>query len=171
MLIASKFQRPKAPVELGGITYFFTPIDPANADSEHVATVTDPDHIQRFLGIAEGYYVARANEYPTASKPAADPSSNPPPPPPDAPTGTGDQANGDPQTPPGANLTATLPPEMLEAAGALNALSWQKLKAELAKGGIDKAVIKAALNIELAKPEPDQRATTVKLLSQALEAA
>jgi len=73
--------------------------------------------------------------------------------------------------PAGASVAATLPPEIVEAAAQLNGLSWQKLKAELAKGGIAKVVIKAALDLELAKPEPDRRGTTLKVLSQALEEA
>lgn len=63
MLIASRFQRPTAPVELPNAngtttTYFFKPIDPSVPNSEHVAEVSDPKHIQRLLGIPEGYYVS-----------------------------------------------------------------------------------------------------------------
>ncbi len=39
--------------EIGGITYHFAP----NADGAHVADVADNDHIQRFLGIPEGYRI------------------------------------------------------------------------------------------------------------------
>jgi len=85
MLIACKFKRPKAPVELDGNVYFFVPIDPANADSEHVADVENSDHIQRLLGIPEAYYIARAQSLQTATKPVppvapvAEQDSPPPP--------------------------------------------------------------------------------------------
>ncbi|AVH90237.1 hypothetical protein [Stenotrophomonas maltophilia] len=188
MLIACKFKRPKAPVELDGNVYFFVPIDPANADSEHVADVENSDHIQRLLGIPEAYYIARAQSLQTATKPVlpvAPIAEQDPPPPAGSGTGAGtDVARSDITTdsgtgvdagsnepPAGANVAATLPPEIVEAAAQLNGLSWQKLKAELAKGGIAKVVIKAALDLELAKPEPDQRGTTLKVLSQALEEA
>lgn len=184
MLIACKFKRPKAPVELDGNVYFFVPIDPANADSEHVADVENSDHIQRLLGIPEAYYIARAQSLQTTTKPvppvAPVADQDPPPPagssaggapePGGADTTTGTDA-GSSEPPAGANVAATLPPEIVEAAAQLNGLSWQKLKAELAKGGIAKVVIKAALDLELAKPEPDQRGTTLKVLSQALEEA
>ncbi|MBN5074474.1 hypothetical protein JY427_02285 [Stenotrophomonas maltophilia] len=187
MLIACKFKRPKAPVELNGTVYFFVPIDPANADSEHVADVENSDHIQRLLGIPEAYYIARAQSLQTTSKPVAPADSAAGQEPPTAPvvSSTGTDAGGDgsgastttssdtgsSEPPAGANVAATLPPEIIEAAAQLNGLSWQKLKAELAKGGIAKVVIKAALDLELAKPEPDQRGTTLKVLSQALEEA
>lgn len=178
MLIACKFKRPKAPVELDGNVYFFVPIDPANADSEHVADVENSDHIQRLLGIPEAYYIARAQSLQTATKPVppvatvAEQDSPPPPPPPPAGSSTGAGTDAGSNEPPaGANVAATLPPEIVEAAAQLNGLSWQKLKAELAKGGIAKVVIKAALDLEVAKPEPDQRSTTLKVLSQALEEA
>ncbi|MEN5271833.1 hypothetical protein [Stenotrophomonas lactitubi] len=189
MLIACKFKRPKAPVELEGTVYFFVPIDPANADSEHVADIENSDHIQRLLGIPEAYYIARAQSLQTAAKPAPPVApvaeQDPPPPPAGSSTGGGaDTASsnittgtdtgtdaGSTEPPAGANVAATLPPEIVEAAAQLNGLSWQKLKAELAKGGIAKVVIKAALDLELAKPEPDQRGTTLKVLSQALEEA
>ncbi|MBA0394858.1 hypothetical protein D7U98_05495 [Stenotrophomonas maltophilia] len=186
MLIACKFKRPKAPVELDGNVYFFVPIDPANADSEHVADVENSDHIQRLLGIPEAYYIARAQSLQTATKPVPPVApvaeqDSPPPPPAGSSTGAGTDAGGSDTTtvtdagsnepPAGANVAATLPPEIVEAAAQLNGLSWQKLKAELAKGGIAKVVIKAALDLELAKPEPDQRSTTLKVLSQALEEA
>lgn len=192
MLIACKFKRPKAPVELDGNVYFFVPIDPANADSEHVADVENSDHIQRLLGIPEAYYIARAQSLQTVPKPAppvAPVAEQDPPPPAGSSTGGGadtaslnittgtdtgtdtDTGTGSTEPPAGANVAATLPPEIVEAAAQLNGLSWQKLKAELAKGGIAKVVIKAALDLELAKPEPDQRGTTLKVLSQALEEA
>lgn len=191
MLIACKFKRPKAPVELDGTIYFFVPIDPANADSEHVADVENSDHIQRLLGIPEAYYIARAQSLLTIAKPAppAGLATGQDAPPPGSSTGADAGASdtttttststdtsagtdaGANEPPAGASVAATLPPEIVEAAAQLNGLSWQKLKAELAKGGIAKVVIKAALDLELAKPEPDQRGTTLKVLSQALEEA
>lgn len=187
MLIACKFKRPKAPVELDGNVYFFVPIDPANADSEHVADVENSDHIQRLLGIPEAYYIARAQSLQTTAKPVppVDPAAGQEPPTSPVVSNVGADSGGDgagastttstdtgsSEPPAGANVAATLPPEIIEAAAQLNGLSWQKLKAELAKGGIAKVVIKAALDLEQAKPEPDQRGTTLKVLTQALEEA
>ncbi|MNN03689.1 hypothetical protein D3C81_1163880 [compost metagenome] len=85
------------------------------------------------------------NNAPAGSKPPVEPTNS-----------------GNAQVPP--------PKELQEQGEALNGLSWQKLQAELKKGGIDKAVVKIALDLEQAKPEADQRGTTLKFLTQALEA-
>lgn len=170
MLIASRFKRPKAPVDLPGKTYFFVPVDPSNPDSEHVAEVADNDHIQRLLAIPEGYYIAQADTLPTAVKPVVTSAGT-------GATGTvatattatttntGEQGS---DAPPPSDDATTTPAEILEAATNLNALTWQKLQSVL-KQGAPTEVIKAALDIELAKPEADQRATTIKLLTQAVE--
>ncbi len=176
MLIACKFKRPNAPVEIDDATYYFRPIDPANADSEHVAEVTDNAHIQRLMGIPEAYYIAQAQALPTVPKPALavvttitgageNPAQSVPP---AAAVGEQSLATSS-QEPQGSNDVAPLPDELLEQARNLNELSWQGLNAQLKQGGIAKPVIKAALDIEKAKPEADQRATTLKLLAKALE--
>lgn len=178
MLIACKFKRPNAPVEIDDATYYFRPIDPANADSEHVAEVSNNAHIQRLMGIPEAYYIAQAQALPTAPKPtlvAVDTITGTP-----AVDGADqginsaapvvDQPPADGQAPQGSNDVVPLPEELQEQARNLNELSWQGLQAQLKQGGIAPAVIKAALDIEKAKPEADQRATTLKLLGKALEA-
>jgi hypothetical protein len=178
MLIGSRFKRPKAPIELPPNTYHFLPIDPANPDSEHVCEVTNEDHIQRLLSITEGYYISKAQALPTTSKPApAAPPANPPAatasntPPADDKSGnaaTGDAATSNNGTDASDTVASGLPVDMEEAAKNLNGLSWQKLKAELGKGGIEVAVVKRALEIELAQPDVDQRVTTIKILKQHL---
>jgi len=42
-------------VDIGGIEYHFEPLD----DGAHVAEVANPDHADRFLGIADGYKLYR----------------------------------------------------------------------------------------------------------------
>lgn len=161
MLIGCRFKRPKAPIELPGKTYFFVPIDPTNPDSEHVAEVEDNAHIQRLLSIPEGYYISEAQVIPTAARPTAQQPVDP------ASTGTQDDDSTN-TAPVGSNETLALPPELEEAAKNLNGLTWQALQAQLKKGGLDKAVVQRALDIELAKPDEDQRGTTVKLLKAEL---
>lgn len=51
-------------VPLGGNTYHFTP----RSDGAHVADVTNDDHIDRFLGIPEGYRVYRGNAEPLVTE-------------------------------------------------------------------------------------------------------
>ena len=171
MLIACRFKRPNAPVDLGDKVYFFKPVDPANADSEHVAVVEDNNHIQRLLQIPEAYYIAVTELPPTVAKPVAPASTSVQT---DAGAGT---ANAPPandltgeKTGEGEGNSQNLPPKELQEQGeALNGLSWQALQAQLKRGGIQKAVIKVALDLELAKPEADQRGTTLKFLTAALE--
>lgn len=160
MLIASRIQRPTAPIELKNGTYFFTPINPHDPSSEHVAEVTDPDDMARLLAIPEGYYLSRNQELKSVSKPTPKPPTEPPAVPvapvvpPAGPT--------DPTTPSG------LTEELEQAAVALNALSWQGLNAELKKEGIPEVVIQRALEIEGAKPDIDQRETTIRILKKKL---
>ncbi|HEY1034560.1 MAG TPA: hypothetical protein VGE09_06225 [Pseudoxanthomonas sp.] len=184
MLIGSRFKRPKAPVELPGKTYYFTPVDPNNAESEHVAEVTDTDHIGTLLAIPEGYYVVRSADVQTTSKPVAKtqapapaatvskPADSTPPADTEKST-TADSgsagAEGGTSTPPADDTAVSgLSAELEEAAVNLNALSWQKLQAEINKGDLAPAVLRRAYEIELAKPEDDQRGTTIKILKKAL---
>lgn len=179
MLIATYFKRPNAPVNLpnaDGTTtdYFFRPVHPGNPQSEHVAEVTDPAHIQRLLAITEGYYPANAEaaleaaaksatavsvalSKPVAPSPqaAAPAPATPPPdaPPPDAPP------------PPAAAPGADKPALDDGVVAALLALSPSKFKAELE--GADRAVLARALEIETAKG-PDERATYTKALRAAI---
>lgn len=194
MLIGCRFHRPKAPVELANGTYFFTPIDPSNSESEHVCEVSNLEDAQRLLGIPEGYYISAAAPIPTTARPVAQQ--------PAAPTGeatstpngssgstpsvattttatndgtvnstaTGSDPEGS-KTTPESTVPSGLPADLEEAAKNLNALSFQKLTAELKAGGLQEAVVRRALDIELSKPEDDQRATTVKALKKHLGVA
>lgn len=49
-------------VDLGDNTYHFAP----DSEGRHVAMVTDPDHIGRFLSISEGYRIPRPSTSPVA---------------------------------------------------------------------------------------------------------
>lgn len=180
MLIASYFKRPKAPVNMpkaggGTIDYFFTPVDPTNPESEHVADVKDPAHIQRFLQIAEGYYVAEANAAIEALTTAAATTARPaaaivdPPKPSAAP-----QQEAAPSTPapstaapaaPTSDPAAATATDDDTAAKALLALPLAKFKAELKT--TSRAVLAAALAMESDKGN-DERATVVKHLKAAL---
>lgn len=55
MLIESKFHRPKSPVTFGrgqaATSYYFTPVDPENPKSAHVAEVTVAQHIEDLLAV------------------------------------------------------------------------------------------------------------------------
>lgn len=66
MLIASRIQRPTAPIDLGTRIYFFKPRDPSDPKSEHVAEVTDHKHLQQLLAITECYYISEQQELPPA---------------------------------------------------------------------------------------------------------
>lgn len=182
MLIGSRFHRPKAPIDLGGQVYFFTPRDPQNPDSEHVCEVSDPEHIQRLLGIPEGYYIAPDQPAKTT---ATRPQTTPPPPSATSPATGGEStppsadaastATDATTTPPVADPPATtqvaLPEELQEAAANLVALSWQALSGQVKKGGIPKAVLVEALRLEQAKPEDDRRSAAIKILNHGIEAA
>lgn len=171
MLIACRFKRPKAPVDLGDKIYFFAPVDPSNPDSEHVAVVEDKAHVQKLLAVPEAYYIATSElpaPPPVIAKPVATTVNTTVT---DTDTGgTAGGAQGAGGDSGGDSDGTELPAEILEAATNLNALSWQALQAKLKEGGLAAVVIKAALEIEQAKPEADQRATTIKLLTKAIEA-
>ncbi|MGH8025996.1 MAG: hypothetical protein ACREO0_04625, partial [Pseudoxanthomonas sp.] len=97
----------------------------------------------------------------TAGEPAAD-------------ANTGDQATAAAGAAAAADAAAgaegdeLTPAEIEAAATALLELSWQKLGPELDKGGIPTAVAQRALDIELTKPEADQKLTIVKKLRASL---
>lgn len=181
MLIASKHKRPKAPVTLDSKVYFFTPIDPADPDSEHVADVQDTAHIQKFLCVPEGYHIAEAQGLPAIpSRPVAAPvattatvATTPTVPAPGSststPSGAGVPVVTDPtNTGDGTDTGAGQPtPEQTEAAQALISMSWQKLKT--VAEGTAAPVLALAQSIEKAKPEIEQRETVLKVLAKALE--
>lgn len=183
MLIGCRFHRPKAPVELANGTYFFTPIDPTNPESEHVCEVSNLEDAQRLLGIPEGYYISAAAPIPTTARPVAQQPAATTGEPTSTPTGSSGSAPSVATTtsaPDGGTATSSatdstvpsgLPTDLEEAAKNLNALSFQKLTAELKAGGLQEAVVRRALDIELSKPEDDQRATTVKALKKHLGVA
>lgn len=182
MLIGTRFQRPGAPIDLpnkdGSVsTYFFRPVDSRNASSEHVADVTDPDHISRLLAIPEGYYVSQAEvalqSVSGVSKPVSPPAQ---PPPKDETASEGrapetqdlgevDAANtGDGDSP---NDEGTAPEEnpVDDEVEQLLSLSLAAFKAAVKKA--DRAVLERALAAETAKAE-DERATYTKALKAAL---
>lgn len=190
MLIACKFKRPNAPVELPTkdgktTTYFFRPIDPKVPESEHVADVTDPDHIARLLAIPEGYHVAQSEALLQAAEQGAQVAGKPKPRVSDAPpgqpeqsAGAGDQAQpeaaaqagdaapsgeGDSGAPGGTPQDAA---EKNEEAMALLALSPREFKKAVG-GQVDRAVLETALTIESGKGA-DERATYTKALKAAL---
>ena len=180
MLIASRFKRPNAPINLpnaDGTTkdYFFRPVDPASPESEHVAEVTDAGHIQKLLSIAEGYYVAEANAALDAAKTLAASGARPvaqptePVPAPAQPDAAADQPqpSSDTETQQDDQGTDESTPagDVSEAAAALLELSLAKFKAALAE--TPKPVLEAALSIETAKGA-DERATVVKQLKATL---
>lgn len=199
MLIATYFKRPKAPVNMpktggGTVDYFFTPVDPTNPESEHVADVTDPGHIQRFLQIPEGYYVAEANAAleavrnaaansarpapgvtdppaATTTAPAVAPATDPAP----APLASETPAAPDATPTPAAQADTSAPAPAADPANAdkpdeaaakvLLALPLAKFRAELKT--TPRPVLAAALAIESDKGN-DERATVVKHLKAAL---
>lgn len=188
--IATNQRRPTAPIELGPNrerVYFFTPSNPADAGSVHIAEVTEDDY-DHLIKI-EGYFAFRGTIKPAAAKPVAapptpavpaTPATDPPadsaknpaavdPAAPSAPATTEPAKPAAPATEPPADDLPTSA-EIEEAAQNLLGLSWQKLGSEIAAGGIPNAVAQRALDIELAKPEDDQRLTIIKKLRAALGA-
>lgn len=191
-LIGCRFKRPNSPVELpngdGTFTsYYFRPIDPGNADSEHVALVTNADHATRLLQIPEGYYlspnadrlkeaaqnaaaIAAAIAKPAAAAPTA--STEPVPPgnadetaPP--PAGDNGEPAGNPSEPEGQTEKAQgeVSDADRAAAEALLDLSLSKIKEQIPN--TPKSVIKAAVELESAKGA-DERVTVVRALNAAL---
>lgn len=198
MLIASRFQRPNAPVELpnkdGTISrYFFRPIDPASPASEHVAEVADPAHIQRLLGIPEGYYISEhATAIADAAAAAASTTERPVAPPPADPAGTVDGEQTDTQsdsteatsetsaaasdagtTPADANAGTAASDHKGDAVvddvkiAASNLLSQHPREIKAALANTPAEVRRAALEIEHAKGE-DERVTVTKALRESL---
>lgn len=200
MLIASRFQRPNAPVELpnkdGTIArYFFRPIDPASPASEHVAEVADPAHIQRLLGIPEGYYISEhATAIADAAAAAASTTERPVAPPPADPAGTsdGEQAGGQGESTAAdagsatedaasnadaptadANVGTAASEHKGDAVvddvkiAASNLLSQHPREIKAALANTPAEVRRAALEIEHAKGE-DERVTVTKALRESL---
>lgn len=190
MLIASKFARPDAPIELGDRTYFFRPGHPNARPDEHVCEVTDNTHIQRLLSIQEGYYIpepvtppppAARPQAPAAPAATAPPTVDPVAPPapaaattdPIAPTGgegTGTETAKDGSGAGEGNDAPELDADEVAAAAAkLLDLSWQKVLQQVKLGGIPKPVLEEALKREQARSGDDEpRATVVKALTAAL---
>jgi len=185
LIIGTYFRRPKAPVELPNgdgtfTTYYFTPIDKNNPNSEHVAAVTDPKHQQKLLAIAEGYYISEAQTTAEAAHAAAAVLARP------KPAGSTDT----PATPPAASEPApvaadgssTTPPATEQptgsasgdASGATGAA--QKLLAlplgafKTALSDASRDVLQEALRIEQAQLDDDVRPTYVKAIQAKLKA-
>jgi hypothetical protein len=199
--IATNQRRPTAPIELGANrerVYYFTPSNPKDPGSVHVAEVSeeDFDHLIKI----EGYFAFRGTITPAVAKPVATPTPARPPTPEEAAAAQASadavaaaaaaagQAGIDAATAATAAAAATAADaakaaeggkpaddaptsaEIDEAAQNLLALSWQKLGSEIAAGGIPNEVAQRALDIELAKPEVDQKLTIIKKLRSALGA-
>lgn len=176
MLIASKIHRPNAPIVLGQgadqRTYYFRPYEPTNPNSEHVAEVANDDDIATLLAIREGYHIAQSGKA-IAAKPASQPAPLAPVVTPSAPADTTAPPVTD-STGQDASITTSLAanvditdPEIEKAALSLHELGANQFKAEVRKGGIPAAVLGAALRIEQAKAEDDQRETLIKVLREA----
>lgn len=196
-LLATTQKRPKAPIELGNPidrSYFFVPSDPSDANSVHVCDVSEDDY--DLLIKIPGYFAFRGTLAPVTARPAATTPAAPATPPAPAPepapgttaapdanavtTSTTDAAVMERAATTTAAATTTDAAAAADAAvhsdaaeietAALNLLdlSWQKLGAEIDKGGIPTAVAQRALDIELAKPEADQKLTIVKKLKASL---
>lgn len=191
MLIACKFRRPNAPVELPTkdgktTTYLFRPIDPNAPESEHVAEVTDPDHISRLLAIPEGYHIAQSEALIRAAEDGAQVAAKPKATPSAAQVGAAAQsavaANAGAVKVPDATAETSAaaatgqagPPDGTpeeaaaknEAAMALLALSPRDFKKAVGAQA-DRAVLETALAIESGKGA-DERATYTKALKAAL---
>lgn len=165
MLIATHFRRPTAPVDLGGKVYYFTPRTAGDANSEHVAVVDDPSHIQALLAITEGYYIPTDQELTAVvARPQATVATLSVT---DTATAAATATSSDTTTDAPAN-DVIVDPDVLESARNLIALSWQALKGQLDKGGIPTTVLQTALELEQAKPADEQHQTKLKMLSQAL---
>jgi hypothetical protein len=161
MLIATTYQRPNAPIDLGDNVYHFRPMDPADSKSVHVADVHEDD-VGTLLAIRNGdgsaaYYIPKAKGATTVSKPAASP----------APAAN---AGGTPAGNAAGGNDADAADVQAAAKHLLDA-HHKTRKAEIAKGGIPKAVLQAALEIEIGKPEEEQRDPVIIQLREAIEAA
>jgi hypothetical protein len=171
MKIASKFDRPDAPIELNGRTYYFRR-DPSDPNGPPTAEVEDPADIQRLLSITEGYYIP--GDAPVASKPAPrkDPNAEGPgaPPPPEGSTTTTTTTTSTTTSSADGGEGGGAPAEAQAQADEMLALSWQALQARISKGDFSRDAIELALKIEEAKPDDDQRASTIKQLKKGLEA-
>lgn len=186
MLIASKFQRPRAPVELpnadGTFTkYYFTPFDPGNPASEHVCDITDKAHIGRLLGITEGYYISDAQSIAAVVAPVKpDPNQAKI----DAVNALGDLALANAAALAKAPETvAALVTSSMEAVNIPQVLSGNSQERAERLVGITKLsefknsigeqprdVLEAALQIEKARSDDDERPTFIKALTNALKA-
>lgn len=183
LLIGSHFKRPKAPIELpnGDGTfskYFFTPVDPKNPDSEHVALIDNAKHQARLLSIEEGYYISEAQANieaasaaaATVAKPTANAAVTDTVTATDAvvATVTSNTTAAAQTTPTEPEATAALAPnEITDQAKQLLALNLNAFKAALPR--TNKAVIEAALAIESAKSPEEERPTFSKALQTVLK--
>lgn len=191
-LIATTQRRPHAPIDMGpwntetqsgARRYFFLPSDPADPGSIHVATVSEDDYDA--LIKLDGYFRFKGEIPAAVSKPAPQAPATPAAPPATVPappatettpvvtdpaaSATGSTETATDTTTAGGNPESDLAdPEIEAAALALLGLSWQRVGAELGKGGIPNAVAERALAIELAKHEDDQKMTIVNKLRAAL---
>lgn len=193
MLIASKFKRPNAPIDIEGTQYFFRPIDPANTDSPHVCEVANLQHVQRFLGITEGYYIYDSASGGAPAGPAGPAAQRPVPTPPTPPATPGQpepagngviEGDGPAPATPKPSVTASTPEpttatddaasgddaeEIAGQAAKVIEGHWQKVLSLVKGGDIPRAVLQEALRQEQAKAGEDEpRPSVVKALQAAL---
>lgn len=188
MLIASKIRQPNRTVAMGAFdprteqgerNYLFVAADANDPNTAYVAEVTHQEDVDALLQCG-GYYayqgtVAAVAARPTAQAQATTAETEA------TTTSTQETAEETTATEGSAEepkdeaevLAATEAPaggpsaEVLEQAKALLDLNWQRLKSNLNQGGIPIEVVQTALDLELAKPEPDQHAAKVAALKQA----
>lgn len=168
-LLATNQRRPNVPIELGPNrerVYFFTPSIPTDPGSVHVADVSDEDY-DHLIKI-EGYLAFRGTIAAATARPAATVAPAVPATPSPAPATTPAPETASTETTEATTASTEEAKEIEEAATALLSLSWQALGPEISKGGIPTAVVQRALDIELAKPDADQRLTNIKKLRAAL---
>lgn len=180
MLIASKFARPNAPVELPNgdgtfTTYYFRTLPGAPLNGEHVAEIENAKHIERLLGIPEGYHISVAGEAAKAQAAiAASQMRSQPPvasvPQPVAPPTPETPAGAPPAAPTGTVPAPEATPELVEtraAADALLALPLKDFKVALPTASA--LVVREAIVIEEGRPEQDQRPTFLRALNAQLQ--
>jgi hypothetical protein len=182
LIIGTYFRRPKAPVELPNgdgtyTTYYFTPVDKNNPNSEHVATVTDAKHQQKLLAIAEGYYISEAQTTAEAAHAAANAVAKPhghvqvpvvqpelgPPVVPVAPESSSPANEATNQASPTGDASGV-------TAAAQNLLALPLGAFKTALGDAGRPVLEEALRLEQSQLDDDVRPTYVKAIQAKLKA-
>lgn len=155
MLIRSKFERPNAPIEFPGKTYFFRPV--AGASGPHICEVTDPAHAARLLEITEGY---EPYEAPQLLRAPPQPPLNPPP-----------QMTVEGTEPPatGNELDQAIETGLRDRAQALRSLPVAELRTQLAQIQ-DARLLSMLLQFEREATAPPPRTSVVTIVQARLNA-